>query len=72
VGLLRRSEHVDWFTSDAYLNQVCEEDILYAYIPMVLLAEQLGVQMPVTRSMVEVFAAILGESYWERKVDPAA
>ena len=37
---------------------------------MVLLAEQLGVQMPVTRSMVEIFAAMLGESYWERGITP--
>jgi len=70
VGLLRRSEHIDWFASAAYLKQVCEEDILYAYIPMVLLAQQLGLQMPVTRSMVEIFAAMLGESYWERGVTP--
>ncbi|MBN1835264.1 MAG: NAD/NADP octopine/nopaline dehydrogenase family protein [Spirochaetales bacterium] len=70
VGLLRRSEHIDWFASAAYLKQVCEEDILYAYIPMVLLAEQLGLEMPVTRSMVEIFAAMLGESYWERGVTP--
>jgi hypothetical protein len=54
----------------AYLKQVCEEDILFAYIPMVLLAEQLGLRMPVTRSMVEIFAAMLGESYWERGITP--
>ncbi|UCF96194.1 MAG: NAD/NADP octopine/nopaline dehydrogenase family protein [Spirochaetaceae bacterium] len=70
VSLLRRSEHIDWFASAAYLKQVCEEDILFAYIPMVLLAEQLGLRMPVTRSMVEIFAAMLGESYWERGVTP--
>jgi opine dehydrogenase len=70
VGLLRRSEHIDWFASAAYLKQVCEEDILYAYIPMVMLAEQLGLEMPVTRSMIEIFAAMLGESYWERGITP--
>ena len=37
---------------------------------MVLLAEQLGVQMPVTRSMVEIFATIPGESYWPRGIGP--
>jgi opine dehydrogenase len=70
VSLLRRSEHIDWFASAAYLKQVCEEDILFAYIPMVLLAEQLGLEMPVTRSMVEIFAAMLGESYWQRGITP--
>ena len=68
VDLLRKSEHIDWFASAAYLKQVCEEDILYAYIPMVLLAEQLGAAMPVTRSMVEIFGAMLGENYWDRGV----
>jgi opine dehydrogenase len=70
VGLLRRSEHIDWYATAAYLQQVCEEDILFSYIPMVLLGEQLGLRMPVTRSMVEIFAAMLGESYWERGVGP--
>jgi hypothetical protein len=70
VSLLRRSHHIDWFASAAYLKQVCEEDILFAYVPLVLLAEQLGVQMPVTRSMVEIFAAMLGESYWQRGITP--
>ncbi|MBN1835400.1 MAG: hypothetical protein JW820_06080, partial [Spirochaetales bacterium] len=52
------------------LKQVCEEDILHAYIPMVLLAERLGLEMPVTPSMVEISTAMLGESRWERGISP--
>jgi hypothetical protein len=68
VTMLRKSEHIDWFASAAYLKQVCEEDILFAYVPMVLLAEQLGVEMPGTRSMVEIFGTMLGENYWQRGI----
>ena len=70
VAMLRKSEHIDWFATANYLKQVCDEDILFAYVPMVLLAEQLGVEMPATRSMVEVFGIMVGESYWERGVRP--
>jgi hypothetical protein len=70
AALLKRSEHIDWFVTAAYLKQVCEEDILFAYVPMVLLGEQLGLPMPVTRSMVELFGTMLGERYWERGLSP--
>jgi opine dehydrogenase len=70
IEMLRKSNHIDWFAPAAYIRQVVEEDLLYAYIPMVLLAEQLGLSLPATRSMVEILGVMLGEDYWSRGVDP--
>ncbi|MEN8246801.1 MAG: NAD/NADP octopine/nopaline dehydrogenase family protein [Thermodesulfobacteriota bacterium] len=64
VEMLRKSEHIDWYASDAYLKQLIDEDLIYAYVPMVLMAEQLGIQLPVTRSMVEILGIMLREDYW--------
>ena len=57
---LRASPHADWFATAAYLEQVISEDIVYAYVPMLRLAAQIGVELPVTRGMVDVMGAMLG------------
>lgn len=69
IEMLRKSNHIDWYAPAAYIQQVVEEDLIYAYVPMVLLAEQLGLALPATRSMVEILGVMLGEDYWAKGVD---
>lgn len=64
VAMLRRSAHIDWFATADYLEQVIAEDIRYAYVPMVLLAESLGVPVPALRAMVEITGLMLNRDYW--------
>ena len=66
VQMLRSSPHADWFATAAYLEQVGSEDIIYAFVPMVRLGEALGVDLPVTRAMVEVMGVMLQRDYWAR------
>ncbi len=61
---LRSSAHADWFATADYLEQVGSEDIIYAFVPMVRLGEALGVDLPVTRAMVEVMGVMLQRDYW--------
>jgi len=63
---LRASPHADWFATAAYLEQVISEDIVYAYVPMVRLGAALGVELPVTRGMVDVMGAMLERDYWSK------
>ena len=61
---LRSSPHADWFATAAYLEQVCSEDIIYSFVPMVRLGEALGIELPVTRAMVEIMGVMLQRDYW--------
>jgi opine dehydrogenase len=61
---LRASPHADWMASAAYLEQVCSEDVIYAFVPMVRLGDALGLDLPLTRGMVDVFGTMLGRDYW--------
>jgi opine dehydrogenase len=61
---LRASPHADWMASAAYLEQVCSEDIIYSFVPMVRLGDALGLDLPVTRGMIDVFGVMLGRDYW--------
>jgi opine dehydrogenase len=65
---LRASPHADWFATAEYLEQVIREDIVYGYVPMLRLAAQIGVELPVTRGMVDVMGAMLGRDYWAEGV----
>ncbi len=69
---LRSSPHADWHATAAYLEQVCSEDIIYAFVPMVRLGEALGVDLPVTRAMVHIMGVMLQRDYWAEGVDLAA
>ncbi|MCX6373041.1 MAG: NAD/NADP octopine/nopaline dehydrogenase family protein [Actinobacteria bacterium] len=69
---LRSSPHADWFATAAYLEQVCSEDIIYAFVPMVRLGEALGVELPVTRAMVDIMGVMLQRDYWAEGLDLAA
>ena len=66
---LRSSPHAGWFATAAYLEQVCSEDIIYSFVPMVRLGEALGIDLPVTRSMVEVMGVMLRRDYWAEGLD---
>ncbi len=72
VQMLRSSPHADWFATAAYLEQVGSEDIIYAFVPMVRLGEALGIDLPVTRAMVEVMGTMLGRDYWAEGLDLGA
>ena len=69
---VRSSPHADWFATAAYLEQVCSEDIIYAFVPMVRLGEALGVDLPVTRAMVDIMGVMLQRDYWAEGLDLAA
>jgi opine dehydrogenase len=71
VQMLRSSPHADWFATAAYLEQVGSEDIIYAFVPMVRLGEALGIDLPVTRAMVEVMGVMLQRDYWAEGLDLA-
>jgi opine dehydrogenase len=72
VQMLRSSPHADWFATAAYLEQVGSEDIIYAFVPMVRLGEALGIELPVTRAMIEVMGVMLQRDYWTEGLDLAA
>jgi opine dehydrogenase len=72
VQMLRSSPHADWFATAAYLEQVGSEDIIYAFVPMVRLGEALGVDLPVTRAMVEVMGVMLQRDYWAEGLELSA
>ena len=72
VEALRSSPHAGWHASASYLEQVCSEDIIYAFVPMVRLGEALGVELPVTRAMVDVMGVMLERDYWREGIDLAA
>jgi opine dehydrogenase len=69
---VRSSPHADWFATAAYLEQVCSEDIIYAFVPMVRLGEALGVDLPVTRAMVDIMGVMLQRDYWAEGLDLGA
>ena len=69
---MRSSPHADWFATAAYLEQVCSEDIIYAFVPMVRLGEALGVDLPVTRAMVDIMGVMLQRDYWAEGLDLTA
>ena len=68
---LRASPHADWFATKAYLEQVISEDIVYGYVPMVRLGAALGIELPVTRGMVDVMGAMLERDYWAEGLELA-
>lgn len=69
VQVLRTSAHADWYATADYLEQVCSEDIIYAFVPMVHIGRVVGVDLPITRAMVDIMGAMLGRDYWAEGVD---
>jgi opine dehydrogenase len=72
MRMLRSSPHADWYATAAYLEQVSSEDIIYAFVPMVRLGAALGVDLPVTRAMVEVMGVMLQRDYWAEGLELSA
>jgi len=68
AAALRGSPHSDWYASADYLEQVSSEDVIYSYVPMVLLGAALGVDLPLTRGMVDVYGTMLARDYWSEGV----
>ena len=68
VEALRSSPHADWYATADYLEQVCSEDIIYAFVPMVRIGEVAGVDLPVTRAMVDIMGAMLRRDYWSEGI----
>jgi len=62
--IMRKSDIIDWYATSDYIKQLIDEDLLYSYIPMVRLADSLGVDIAATRSMVEVLCIMLEVDYW--------
>jgi opine dehydrogenase len=46
-------------------HQYLKEDLSYGLVPTVSLADQLGVHMPITKAMVDIFAVMDGVDYWQ-------
>ena len=40
------------------------EDVPYAFVPLVTLAEQLGIALPVTRGLVDLCGTAFDRDYW--------
>jgi opine dehydrogenase len=66
--IMRTSNLIDWWADSTYIRQLVEEDLIYAYVPMVRLADALGVDIAATRGMVELMGTMLDEDYWRRGV----
>lgn len=64
--IMRTSSLIDWWADSAYIRQLVEEDLVYAYVPMIRLADALGVDIGATRGMVELMGTMLDEDYWRR------
>ncbi len=61
---LRKSPHSDRYSPLASLDRVLDEDICYSFVPICRLAESLGVDMPLTRGMIEVTGCMIQKDYW--------
>ncbi len=52
-------------------HQYLKEDLSYGLVPTVSLADQLGVPMPITKAMVDLFNVIDGQDYWQEGITAA-
>jgi|GEM_PF-1369655 len=62
--IMRTSNLIDWWATSDYIRQLVDEDIIYSYVPMVRLAEAIGVEVGATRAMVEAMGIMLDVDYW--------
>lgn len=53
-----------------YSFEMAEEDIPYGLIPVVTLAEQIGVQVPTMRALVQLHCLGSGRNYWAEGATP--
>jgi opine dehydrogenase len=52
-------------------HQYLKEDLSYGLVPTVTLANQVGVPMPITKAMVDLFNVIDGQDYWREGITAA-
>jgi opine dehydrogenase len=64
--IMRTSNLIDWWAPADYIKQLIDEDIIYSYVPMVRVAEAVGVEAGATRAMVETMGIMLDVDYWSR------
>jgi opine dehydrogenase len=62
--IMRKSNLIDWYATCDYIQQLVDEDLVYSYVPMVRLADSLGVELAGTKAMVEIMGVMLGKDYW--------
>lgn len=62
---LRKSDHVYWYASSEGIEQQLEEDVGFSYVPMAQLGDSMGIDLPITKAMIEVMGAIMGRNYWK-------
>ena len=62
--IMRKSNLIDWWATCDYIKQLIEEDIVFAYVPMVRLSEALEIKIGATAGMVELMGLMLNEDYW--------
>lgn len=62
--IMRKSNLIDWWATSDYIKQLVDEDLVYSYVPMVRLADALGVAVGATKAMVEIMGVMLGVDYW--------
>jgi opine dehydrogenase len=62
--IMRKSNLIDWWATSDYIKQLMDEDLLFSYVPMVRLAGSLGIDLAVTRAMVDIMGTMLDVDYW--------
>jgi opine dehydrogenase len=62
--IMRKSDTIDWYATSDYVKQLIDEDLVYSYVPMVRMADSLGIDLAATRAIVEVLGIMLETDYW--------
>jgi opine dehydrogenase len=57
------SPHAERWTSDEEARRLLVEDLCYFFVPMQQLAQVVGVDVPVTRGMVDILSVLTGFDY---------
>jgi opine dehydrogenase len=63
--------YADFRWPEATAMRYVHEDVPYAFVPCVSLARQLGVSVPVTRGLVDLWSAACGRDFWAEGPDAA-
>lgn len=69
--LLAEEDHSSGFSVSLELAaEMNAEDIPFSMVPLVTIAEQFNVDLPIMRSLVNIFSALNGRDYWEIGLTP--
>lgn len=61
----RKSEHAEMFFNIKFQKDILEEDLRYFYTTLAQLGDLLGIQTPVTRSILTIMSTMVDINYWE-------